>query len=50
MNNVTVRFFNGNTLVRTEIFPSELEAEMYIGNETIEYEYYTIEVGITDAF
>jgi hypothetical protein len=49
MNNITVRFFNGNTLVRSEIFSNVMEADLYIANESLTYDYYVVEIGNTDA-
>ena len=49
MKKVVVRFFNGNTLIRTEIFSNELEADLYLANETVDYEFCTIEIGNVDV-
>ena len=49
MNNVIIKFFRGNVLSRTEIFSNEMEADLYIANESSAYDYYVVEVGNTDA-
>jgi hypothetical protein len=49
MNNVIIKFFRGNVLSRTEIFSNEMEADLYIANESPAYDYYVVEVGNTDA-
>jgi hypothetical protein len=46
MRQVYVYFFRGNTLVRTEIFSNEMEADLYLSSEkkTSSYDYYVLEV------
>lgn len=40
-----VKFYKGNSLVRSEMFSSAMEAEMYISNEVITFDSYIIETG-----
>lgn len=52
MKKVYVYFFRGNTLIRTEIFSNEIEAELYLSVEKEKslYDYYVLEVaGEKDA-
>lgn len=49
MNNVTVKFFRGNILIRTEIFSNVMEADLHLANECLTYDYYVVEEGNTDA-
>jgi hypothetical protein len=49
MNTILVKFFKGNVLIRTEFFSNVMEADLYIANECLTYDYYVVEEGNTDA-
>ena len=44
MKKITVFFYIDGRVVRTEIFNNELEADMYVANESIEYDSYTMKI------
>lgn len=49
MKKVQVKFFKSNVLTRTEIFSNEMEADLYIANEPLEYDFYVMQIGDIDV-
>jgi hypothetical protein len=49
MKKVIVTFYKDTRVIRTELFSNELEAELYIANESIEYDSYTMKIEEDDA-